>query len=121
LAANLKLLFKTLNYIKFYLSATPIPKYDYFEPRVEGWKYKEPTAGYGAIEYQTDTRKQLALMAKIGYWQATRFGKKALYLTWQPHYRVNDKLSFESSRRSKRSARSLSSVPIKQAHLPRIV
>ncbi|MTK52272.1 DUF5916 domain-containing protein [Paludibacter sp.] len=95
LAANLKLLFKSLHYIKFYLSATPIPKYDYFEPRVEGWKYKEPTAGYGAIEYQTDTRKQLALMAKIGYWQATRFGKKALYLTWQPHYRVNDKLSFD--------------------------
>ncbi len=95
LAGNIKFLFKGLDHIKFYISATPIPKYDYFEPRVEGWKYKEPTAVYSGIDYQTDTRKKFSLLLSVGYWQASRFGKTSTYFKWQPHYRVNDKLSFD--------------------------
>jgi len=95
LEGNLKFLFRSLNYIKFYVSATPVKKYDYFEPRVEGWKYMEPTAAYGGVEYSSDWRKKLAYTAMVGYWQATRFHKSSSYLTFQPHYRVNDRLSFD--------------------------
>ncbi len=94
LAWNLKLLFKSLNYIKFYVSATPIEKYDYFEPRVKGWKAKEPTAGYTGIDYSSDFRKRLAFFTNIGYWKTSKYGKSSEYFTFSPTYRINDKLSF---------------------------
>jgi hypothetical protein len=95
LSGNLKLLFKSFNYIKFYLSATPIKKYDYFEPRVEGWKYQEPTAAYAGIEYSSDYRKKLAFNTMVGYWRASQYDKSSYYILFKPHYRVNDRLSFD--------------------------
>lgn len=95
LSANLKLVFKSLSYLKFYASATPVKKFDHFEPRVEGWKYMEPTAAYGGIEYSSDWRKKLAFTALVGYWQATRYHKSSSYLTFHPRYLVNDRLSFD--------------------------
>lgn len=90
---NLKLLFRSLQSLTFYLSATPIKKYDYFEPRVEGWKYKEPTAGYAGIEYSSDFRKKLAFKSMVGYWQASRFHKNSIYFTFEPRFQINDRIS----------------------------
>lgn len=93
LSGNLKFIFKQFNYVKLYLSATPIKKYDYFEPRVEGWKYKEPTAAFGGVEYSSDFRKKLAFNALVGYWHASQYNKSSWDISFQPRYRVNDRLS----------------------------
>ena len=93
LAWNLKLLFPSFNSIKFYISATPIEKYDHFEPRVVGWKAKEPTAGYVGAEYSSDYRKKLAFFTNIGAWKASQYNKSSQYFTLAPTYRINDKLA----------------------------
>jgi len=92
---NIKFLFKSYNYLKFFISATPVEKYDYYEPRVEGWKYKEPTAAYGGAEFSLDGRRRFSFWVNIGYWHASKFDKSSAYLALQPHYRVNDRLSFD--------------------------
>jgi len=94
-SGNLKLIYKSLNYIRFIVNVTPVVKFDYFEPRVEGWKFKEPTAAYAGIEYSSDFRKKLAFKILGGYWQASRFNKSTSSIRFQPHYRANDRLSLD--------------------------
>ena len=93
LSANVKFTFKTFNYLKFYVSATPIKKYDFFEPRVEGWKSQEPTAGYIGLEYMSDYRKKLTWFVNTGYWAATQYNKSSFYFSPLLTYRFNDRIS----------------------------
>jgi len=93
MSANLKLTFKTFNYVKFYMSVTPIKKYDFFEPRVDGWKSEEPTAGYAGIEYMSDYRKKFTWFINAGCWGSTRYHKSSFYFSPLLSYRFNDKLS----------------------------
>lgn len=93
LSANLKYTFRTFNYLELYLSATPIKKYDFFEPRVDGWKSQEPTAGYVGLEYMSDYRKKLTWYVNIGYWGASQYNKSSFYLSPSLGYRFNDRLS----------------------------
>jgi hypothetical protein len=86
--------FRNYNSLALEWSLTPVPKYDYYEPRVEGWKYKEPTDYWMRLSYNTDHRKALALDSKIAFWQGTTFDKSSYWLELQPQWRVNDKLVF---------------------------
>ncbi len=95
MTGNLKLLFPELNYVKFNFLAAPVKKYDYFEPRVEGWKFKEPPVFFAGIEYSSDFRREMAFKMGAGYLQATRYGKNGINLMIQPHYRASDRLSFD--------------------------
>jgi hypothetical protein len=86
--------FRNYNSLALEWSLTPVPKYDYYEPRVKGWKYKEPTDYWMRLSYNTDHRKALALDSKIAFWRGTSFDKSSYWLELHPQWRVNDKLVF---------------------------
>ncbi len=73
-------------------SLTPVPKYDYYEPRVTGRKYKEPTDFWVRLTHDSDHRKSLALNTRAAYWKGRTFGKSSYWLELTPQFRVNDKL-----------------------------
>jgi hypothetical protein len=92
---NLKLLFPGLDYLRFNFTVSPVKKFDHFEPRTEGWKFMEPSAAMAGAEYSSDFRRKLAFRISGGIMKASRFGKQNASLMVQPHYRVNDRLSFD--------------------------
>ena len=56
------------NYITLGLNfhASPIGRQDFYEPRLEGWKYKAPASISGTAWISTDYRKDFALDARLG-------------------------------------------------------
>lgn len=84
------------NYSTFDLewSLTPVPKYDFYEARVPGWKYKEPTDYWMRLSYNTDHRKALAINTKAAIWHGNSFDKSSFWLELSPQWRVSDKLLF---------------------------
>ncbi|MFH1159658.1 MAG: DUF5916 domain-containing protein [bacterium] len=68
--------------------------YDYYEPRVEGWKYCTP--GYAGIGLfvSTDYRKKLALDVNLSYAYSARYLTSYFELELEPRYRPNDRLLF---------------------------
>ena len=71
--------------------------YDYYEPRVEGWKYCTP--GYGAIGgfISTDYRKKFALDANLTLAYSSRNLTSYYNVQLEPRYRPNDRLFFTCS------------------------
>lgn len=90
-----RVVFRDFSALALEWSLTPIPKYDFFEPRVEGWKYKEPVDYWMALTHETDHRKSLALTSKVAMWRGTTFGKATYWLELTPQWRVSDKLLFK--------------------------
>lgn len=68
--------------------------YDYYEPRVDGWKYN--SAGYIVIGGFTssDYRKKLALDTRVNVAYSSRYLTSYYELQLRPRYRANDKLFF---------------------------
>jgi len=68
--------------------------YDYYEPRVEGWKYCTP--GYAAAEFFTssDYRKKLALDTRLQLAYSSRYLTSYYELMIRPRLRPNDRLFF---------------------------
>ncbi|MFH1936436.1 MAG: DUF5916 domain-containing protein [Bacteroidota bacterium] len=68
--------------------------YDYYEPRVDGWKYCIP--GYAAIGFFTssDYRKKLALDTRVTLAYASRYLTSYYALELKPRFRPNDRLFF---------------------------
>jgi len=68
--------------------------YDYYEPRVEGWKFSTP--GYGVIGgfISTDYRKKLAIDVNLTYVYSSRFLSSYYEVSVRPRFRPNDKLFF---------------------------
>ncbi|MPQ47721.1 hypothetical protein GCQ56_11970 [Marinifilum sp. N1E240] len=90
-----KLVFQNYSAITMEGSLTPVPKYDYYEPRVTSRKYKEPTDFWLRLTHDTDHRKSLALNSRIAYWKGRTFGKLSYWLELTPQLRVSDKLLFK--------------------------
>lgn len=87
------------DYVFFDLSITPCEKYDFYEPRVPGWKYAEPRAIYIGGGYNTDTKKELSVGFEFGFWIAETNNKKSYWFGTSPKWRVNDKFSINLSLR----------------------
>ncbi|NOU58535.1 DUF5916 domain-containing protein [Marinifilum caeruleilacunae] len=103
---NTNAVFKNYSSLTFESSFTPVPKYDFYEPRIEGWKYKEPIDYWFSLTHRTDTRKNLALQTKIAYWRGTTFNKESYWIEFTPQWRLGDKLflshefAFQSNKNS---------------------
>jgi len=71
--------------------------YDYYEPRVDGWKYCSP--GYLAFEAFTssDYRKKLALDTRLTVAYSSRYLTSYYKLNLSPRYRPTDRLFFTYS------------------------
>ena len=76
-----------------FAGCTPIKKYDFYEPRVKGWKVEEPTAWYVGVNGQTDLKKSFALFFEYFYWGATEYNKQLNMLTVKPSFRLSENLT----------------------------
>jgi len=77
-----------------FTGTTPVEKFDFFEPRVKGWKYREPTAYYLGGNIQTDQKKLFSIFIDVAYWKASEYEKQARLFTLAPSFRINNKLTF---------------------------
>lgn len=77
--------------LSIYMGGTPIKKYDFYEPRVSGWKYEEPTACYLGSSMQTDAKRRLSLFLHAAHWQAFEYNKITQEMTIRPTLRANNK------------------------------
>ncbi|WP_282126197.1 DUF5916 domain-containing protein [Marinifilum flexuosum] len=87
-----RLVFQNYSALALEWSLTPVPKYDFYEPRVEGRKYKEPTDYWLRLTHDTDHRKALALNTRVAFWKGRTFGKASYWLELTPQLRISDKL-----------------------------
>lgn len=72
----------------------PIENQDYFEPRVEGWKFTRPRSGVNETWISTDYRKALAIDVRVGGWKAFDYNRYGYWLDIGPRIRFNDKWLF---------------------------
>lgn len=73
-------------------SLNPIKSYNFFEPRVWGWFYEEPTSFRIGGWISSDYRKKIALDLRLNYQKMkSEFDQNVLYFTIEPRFRFNSK------------------------------
>ncbi|MEE4256541.1 MAG: DUF5916 domain-containing protein [Bacteroidales bacterium] len=72
------------------LSLTPTESYDFYEPRVDGWYVRQPSAGYIGTWLSPDYRKRFVVDISGGYWAGTDYGQSGYDLRVKPRLRAND-------------------------------
>jgi hypothetical protein len=75
----------------FFLNFNPVVNRDYFEPRVDGWKFNRPRSGVYNWWISTDYRKTLALDFNQGAWLAFDYEGYGYWFGIGPRIRFNDK------------------------------
>lgn len=80
--------------VGYYFEFHPFDRHDYFEPRVEGRKYIEPSSLYGEAWLSSDFRKKIAIELRIGGSPRNAYGTTGYYFGVEPRFRPNDKLLF---------------------------
>ena len=72
----------------------PFSTYDYFEPRVEGWKLTQPPNYWFDFFVSPDYRKAFVLDANGGIWYSRKYDQFDYWFSLSPRIRVSDHLSF---------------------------
>ncbi len=75
----------------FYIELKPFNRYDYFEPRVDGWRYNRNKMYYSQAWLSTDYRKKMALDIRASVWEAFNYDQYGYGFTFSPRYRISDK------------------------------
>jgi hypothetical protein len=78
----------------FYIELKPFNRYDYYEPRVDGWRYNRHKMYYSQAWLSTDYRKKLAFDFRFGAWEAFEHDQYGYNLSFGPRFRINDKWLF---------------------------
>lgn len=86
--------FKNQWHLMGFAGGNPSEKYDYYEPRMQGYRYEEPSSYYFGGSLQTDTRKTFACYIEYAHWWATEFDKSTHIYKLSPSFRINNKLTF---------------------------
>ncbi|MCL3781894.1 hypothetical protein EMN47_16030 [Prolixibacteraceae bacterium JC049] len=73
-------------------SAHPFHRYNYYEPRIAGRKYKEPTDIWVRLIHETDHRKDLALISRVSHWRASTRKSAFYWVELLPQFRVSNKV-----------------------------
>src|SRR6056297_764850 len=83
----------TKNHLSFGLSSQikPIMGYDYYEPRVDGYKFKTASWRNGSFWISSDYRKTFALDLRFGGWVANEYDQSGLWYSASPRLRLGDK------------------------------
>jgi len=66
--------------------------YDYYEPRVDGWYFKEPPWGNLALWISTDYRKKFILDGSVAGYVAPETNSYAYAIQLEPRYQSNSRL-----------------------------
>ncbi|MDK2977781.1 MAG: hypothetical protein PWP52_495 [Bacteroidales bacterium] len=89
--------------VGFYGEVKPFKRYDFFEPRVDGWKLELPRNMYFQSWISTDYRKKFAIDLSGDYWKSMDDNQWGYDYSIQPRVRMNDKwilvygVSFENN------------------------
>ncbi|MGE0076621.1 MAG: DUF5916 domain-containing protein [Bacteroidales bacterium] len=75
-----------------YIEYNPRDSYDYFEPRVEGYKLMLPKKFYARWFGSPDYRKVLAVDHNIAYWKADGYNQHGMSYSITPRIRFSDKV-----------------------------
>ena len=67
---------------------------DYYEPRVDGWKYSDPGYLYNGYYLSSDYRKKLAIDLRLGLAYSSRYKTSSGEMQIRPLFRPNDRLLF---------------------------
>ncbi|MCK5028835.1 MAG: carbohydrate binding family 9 domain-containing protein [Bacteroidales bacterium] len=78
-------------HLGFFAETKPFNRYDYFEPRVDGWKYNRHKMAYSTLWLSTDYRKKLALSVRAGGWKAFGYNQYGYNYSLEPRIRFSDK------------------------------
>lgn len=97
LSTSVRGTFRNFFHVSLNYNAAPFKRYDYFEPRVVGRYFVEPSYNNIGLYFNTDGRKKLALGSSLGYTDFDFEGKRNFRFSLSPRFRVNNKLSFSSS------------------------
>ncbi len=82
---------KSYFHIGLYAELKPFKRYDFFEPRVDGWKFNRHKMYYSQIWMSTDYRKRLAFDFRFGLWEAFNYNQYGYNISFEPRIRFNDK------------------------------
>ena len=74
-----------------YLETKPFKRYDYFESRVDGWRYNRHKMAFANFWMSTDYRKRIALDFRSGGWKAFGYNQYGYRYTIGPRIRFSDK------------------------------
>ncbi len=74
-----------------YFETKPFKRYDYFESRVDGWRYNRHKMGFVNFWMSTDYRKRIALDFRTGGWKAYDYDQYGYQYAIGPRIRFNDK------------------------------
>ncbi|MDZ7741212.1 MAG: DUF5916 domain-containing protein [Bacteroidota bacterium] len=71
----------------------PVKAYDYFEPRVEGWRLAQPSNYWFDFFVSPDYRKAFVFDVNGGLWRSKKYDQFDYWYSIRPRYRINDHLS----------------------------
>ncbi|MEK6476844.1 DUF5916 domain-containing protein [Catalinimonas sp. 4WD22] len=80
----------------FNYAAAPTKRFDYFEPRVDGWYFVEPSYNQLRFYLRTDNRNRFVIGSSVSYTDYDFEGQESLYVSLSPSIRINNKLAFST-------------------------
>lgn len=93
---NVNTQFKNFWWVGFNLGGHPTDSYDYFEPRVWGYKFRQPRNFNYNFWVESDSRKPLQVNLYTGQWHRPIWDQQFTWGGFYVRYRVNNKLSFNT-------------------------
>lgn len=75
-----------------YLEFNPRMGYDYYEPRIEGYKLQLPKRFYGRWYGSPDYRKVLAIDHNVAFWKAEGYNRRGVSYSISPRIRFSDRI-----------------------------
>lgn len=96
-STSLRGTFRNFFYMGLYYNTAPFERYDYFEPRVAGRYFVEPSYNNLGVYFGSDGRKKLHIGSSFGYTDFDSEKRKDIRFSISPRFRVNNKLAFSGS------------------------
>lgn len=75
------------------LHFSPVSSYDYYEPRVDGWKVRNPANVFIGGFFSPDYRKRFVVDVNGGYWTGPEYNQSGYDFRIKPRIRVNDQFN----------------------------
>ena len=82
---------KSYTHVGFFAEVRPFKRYDFFEPRVDGWKLELPRTAIVNTWLSTDYRKKLAFNFRFGSWTSFDDDQYGYWGRFGPRFRLSDK------------------------------
>ncbi|WP_156152314.1 DUF5916 domain-containing protein [Flammeovirga sp. OC4] len=89
--------FNNLWSVYYDFSIQPGLSYDYFGPRVDGYRFKQYPSNWGGLTINTDGRQKYSVSLRTSYWQRQEFNQFDTYYRYGQTFRASDKWDINHS------------------------